>query len=240
MIARERLDGVVVCVGFDQRGRPQYPQIAVDCLNRGVHVFIEKPPAATAREVELMMRASEQSGKIVLCGLKRMFFQTTTKAKALIAEPEFGEPMTILLQREEQIPTMPEFAAFWSGAPDGSSVKFMDHFCHPASVLLHLAGMPQRMIYHRASFGSGVVTFEYDNGMVASMAFTHGGSGVAGGVERLYVIGTKYRTVVVENCRVICYQGPVAWRDWHDDRRLGTGISTRAIVQQRPVPAGLL
>jgi hypothetical protein len=41
------------------------------------------------------------------------------------------------------------------------------------------------------------------------MAFTKGGSGCAGGVERHTIVGTNWRTVVVENCRVYCFQGPV-------------------------------
>lgn len=211
MIGKEELDGVVVCVGFDKQGRPLYPQVASECMRLGVNVFIEKPPAATSDDVEIMMRASEETGKIVLCGLKRAFFQMTTKAKKLIDDSErFGDPMLLLLQREERIPTTDEFRDYWNGNPNKWTIKFLDHFCHPASVMLYLTGMPQRMIYHRATYGSGVVTFEYDSGMVASMSFTHGGSGVAGGVERVTVIGTKYQTVVIENCRVVCYQGPAA------------------------------
>ena len=210
MIERERLEGVVVCVNFDERGRPRYPRIAAECLAMGVDVFIEKPPAATAAEVETMMRVSRETGRIVLCGLKRAFFQTTTKAKQLIGEPDFGDLMVLLLQREEHIPTLDEMSDFAAGKPNAGAVRFLDHFCHPASVMLHLAGMPRRMIYHRAPFGSGVVTFEYEDGRLCSMTFTHGGSGVAGGVERVCAIGTKYRTVVIENCRVICFQGPAS------------------------------
>jgi predicted dehydrogenase len=210
MIRKEDLEAVFVCVGFDERGRPIYPRIAVECMKMGVHVFIEKPPAATAAEIEAMMAASDESGKIVLCGLKRMFFQMTTKAKKLIEEEEFGDPMLYLLQREEQIPTVEELERFQSGEDDPCTRQFLEHFCHPASVLLYLGGMPQRMIYHRARSGAGVVTFEYDDGRVASMSFTRGGSGVAGGVERVSIVGTGLRTVVVENCRVYCFQGPVS------------------------------
>jgi predicted dehydrogenase len=210
MIEKEDLDAVFICVSFDKRGRPIYPQLAVECMKMGVHVFIEKPPAATAVEIEAMMAASEESGKIVLCGLKRMFFQMTTKAKQLIEEEAFGDPMLYLLQREEQIPTVQEIALFRDGVNEPRARQFLDHFCHPASVLLYLGGMPQRMIYHRARSGAGVVTFEYDDGRVANMAFTRGGSGVAGGVERVSIVGTGLRTVVVENCRVYCFQGPVS------------------------------
>jgi predicted dehydrogenase len=229
MIDREELDAVAVCADFDETGRPRYPQIAVDCLRQGVNVFIEKPPAATVAGIESMMQASAETGKIALCGLKRMFFQMTTKVKKLIEDPEFGDPMLVLLQREEQIPTMAELATFWDGRPQQQAQRFLDHFCHPASVMLYLAGMPQRMIYHRAAHGSGVITFEYDDGKVANMAFTHGGSGVAGGVERVSVVGTKYRTVVAENCRVICFQGPVS------DTGVSEGYGNKPIYFTGPI-----
>ena len=208
MIDREQLDAVVLCLPYDNKGRPLYPKIGSDCLRRGVNVFFEKPPSATTAEVEGMMEATEQSGKVALCGLKRMFFQMTTKAKKLIDAPEFGEPMVAMLQREEAIPTVEEFEQFWSGTPNRPVGAFLDHFCHPASMLLYFFGMPQRMIYHRAKAGSGIVTFEYDDGKVASMFFTKGGSGVAGGVERHTIVGTGLQTVVIENCRVYCFQGP--------------------------------
>ncbi len=210
MIEKENLDAVFVVVGFDEQGRPIYPRIAAECMRMGVHVFIEKPPAATAADVELMIQASRETGKIVLCGLKRAFFQMTSKAKKLIDDREaFGDLQVLALQREEQIPTLDEQRQYWQGQTNGPMEKFLDHFCHPASVMLYLAGMPQRMIYHRAHGGAGLASFEYDDGKVASMVFTHGGSGVAGGVERVTAIGTKWQTVVVENCRVYCFQGPV-------------------------------
>jgi len=53
--------------------------------------------------------------------------------------------MVCLLQREEQIPTMDQLAVYWSGKYESSSLKFLDHFCHPASVMLYLMDMPQRM-----------------------------------------------------------------------------------------------
>jgi len=210
MIDEEELDAVAICVGFDEHGRPLYPEIGSDCLRRGVNVFFEKPPAATAAGIERMMGAAEESDKIALCGLKRMFFQMTTKAKKLIDGPDFGEPVLLLLQREECIPTREELEAFWDGEPLRPVVAFLDHFCHPASRMLYLSGMPQWMIYHRTCSGSGLVTFEYDNGRVASMAFTKGGSGVAGGVERVTIVGTRQRTVVIENCRVYWFQGPAS------------------------------
>ena len=47
MLEDEELDAAFICVGYDDRGRPLYPHLSVDCLQAGCHVWIEKPPAAS-------------------------------------------------------------------------------------------------------------------------------------------------------------------------------------------------
>ena len=208
MLDQEDLDAVFLVLGFDERGRPIYPQIAADCMRRGVHVWIEKPPAATTADVEGMMQASRETGKIVLCGLKRMFFQTHTKAKQLMSEEKFGDPMLVLLEREEILPTVEQLRAYFdAGQPVQETVRFLDHLCHPMSVLIYLLGMPDEMVYHRAANGAGAATFQYDGGAVASLLFTHGGCN-HGGNERLKITGTRQKGIVVENTRLYYFQGP--------------------------------
>lgn len=208
MIDKEDLDAVFVCVGYDAAGRPIYPQIAADCMRRGVHVWIEKPPAATTADVELMMQASEDTGRYVLCGLKRMFFQTHTKARKLMMEEKFGDAMLVQLAREELVPTVDEMNAFLNErTPVVTVQKFLDHVCHPLSVLLYLLDMPDRMAYYRSANGAGTAIFDYENGPTASLAFTYGGCN-HGGSERVTITGTRYRAIVVENTRLYYFQGP--------------------------------
>ena len=54
MLAREQLDAVFVVAGYDEHHRPRYPQLAMEAMRAGVHVWIEKPPAASLAEVEAM------------------------------------------------------------------------------------------------------------------------------------------------------------------------------------------
>ena len=51
MLQHETLDAVFVVTNYDAEGRPRYPAIATTAMQAGVHVWIEKPPAASADEM---------------------------------------------------------------------------------------------------------------------------------------------------------------------------------------------
>lgn len=88
MLERETLDAVFVVVGY--RKRPAYPAIALACLQAGVNVWIEKPPAASCAELETLRRVSVETGKLVGVGLKKMFFPANEKAMELTRRADFG------------------------------------------------------------------------------------------------------------------------------------------------------
>jgi predicted dehydrogenase len=49
MLERERLDAVFIIVGNDDRGRPMYPAVALDCLAAGCHAWWRSRPRPRAR-----------------------------------------------------------------------------------------------------------------------------------------------------------------------------------------------
>jgi predicted dehydrogenase len=205
MLAQERLDAVFIVVGYDSEGRPLYPRLATDCLNAGCHVWMEKPPAASCREVEGMMRAAGESGKQVMVGLKKMFLPANQKARALAYREEFGRISLLLLQYPQLIPTREEMIAYTSGGEIVRPVVgFLDHLCHPASLLLYLLGMPDGLYYERGQSGAGAATFTYASGTVASLAFTHGASKNAG-MERTTIVSDAGRQIVVDNNVKVSY-----------------------------------
>ncbi len=205
MVAKEKLDAVFVVVPFDGRGRPQYSAIAVDCLQAGVNVWIEKPPAATCADVEAMQQAARMSGKQVMTGFKRMFFQATEKAKALMSEPDFGEPTLVMLERSERLPTQEQFRRYLENGERISDVlHFLDHLCHPASTLVYLLGMPDRLFYERSSLGSGLITYCYEDGPLAGLTINFRDN-IAGGAERIKIVGTGGCTVIAENNERVYY-----------------------------------
>ncbi|MBI4979027.1 MAG: Gfo/Idh/MocA family oxidoreductase [Spirochaetes bacterium] len=209
MLAKEKLDAVFIVTGYDASGRPLYPAIAADCLNTGCHVWIEKPPAASCADIDIMRDASKKSGKHVVVGMKKMFFPANEKAKVLSAAPEFGCVSMAMLQYPQAIPTREEFVQYIEKKERVKSVvSFLDHQCHPVSLFIYLLGMPETLFYCRASSGAGSATFTYASGVVATLAFTHGTSR-NGGMEHTTVIGDKGQHITVENnTRVTLHRDP--------------------------------
>jgi len=208
MIAKEDLDAVFIVLPPAKRGGPLYPDIAAECLSAGVHVWTEKPPAMTCEEVERIHKAEKDSGKIYACGLKKMFMPANEKAKELISSPEFGNPSLIMLRYPQYIPTTEELTTFLTRESVHGCVGFLDHLCHPLSLLVMLAGMPSTLFYERAANGAGIATFTYASGAVASIALTAGDS-LNGGMERTVIVSDRGRHVTVENnIRVTLWRNP--------------------------------
>jgi predicted dehydrogenase len=197
MLREESLDAVFVVLPYNERGRPMYPEIAEACLKAGVHVWIEKPPAATTSQIELMADAARAAGKNVMVGFKKMFFPANEKARTLMGDAEFGEANLVLLQYPQYIPTRAEFEAYAGGARQ-EVVWFLDHLCHPVSLLIYLLGMPSSLYYERSATGAGAATFTFGSGAVAVLSLTHGQS-QNGGMERTTIVGDSGRHITVEN-----------------------------------------
>ncbi len=208
MLAEEELDAVFICTGYDSKGRPLYPGLTVDCLQADCHVWIEKPPAASCNDIELMQNAANAAKKNVVVGMKKMFFPANEKAKELMSNENFGTPQLVTLQYPQYIPSTEEFNDYIQNNKSNLVVTFLDHLCHPASLLIFLLGMPDVLHYERSCSGAGIATFRYISGTVASIIFTHGSS-QNGGMERTMIISDKGQHITVENnTRVTLHQIP--------------------------------
>ncbi len=208
MLAREDLDAVFICTGYDQRGRPTYPALACDCLQAGRHVWIEKPPAASSADVERMQAAARRADRVVGVGLKKMFMPANEKAKELISAPDFGPVTLATFQYPLGVPTPEEFDAYLTRGEPNRVVGFLDHLCHPMSLIVFLLGMPVSLHYRRGAGGSAAASFAFASGAVAALALPSGGSH-DGGMERTTIASSAGRHVLVENnIRVRLHRNP--------------------------------
>lgn len=215
MLAGEELDAVFIITGYDGEGRPSYPALTVECLRAGCHVWMEKPPAASCAEVEGMQQAAQSAGRTCVVGFKTMFFPANEKARELMSREDFGQPSVFTLQRPMHVPPKEELAAYiHGGQPVQPVVGFLDHICHPVSLLIYLAGMPDTLYYERSASGAAVATFGFASGAVASLALI-GGAAYEGGIERTLIVGDRGRHILVDNnVRVSYHRGPSRPRGW--------------------------
>lgn len=222
-------DAVFIIVRCDAQGRPLYPDLAVECLEAGYHVWLEKPPAATCADIERMQAAAARARRNAMVGMKKMFFPANEKARQILSSPEFGTPHLAMIQYPLYVPSPAEFARFFEGREDVGAVSgFVDHLVHPTSLLVYLLGMPQAMSYERSAAGAALATFGFAGGAIATIACTEGASW-RGGMERTFVAGQHGNHVVVDNnIRVTWYKGKLPGYGDSPDYYVGDAADTAA------------
>jgi predicted dehydrogenase len=68
---------------------------AVDCLNAGLHVLVEKPMATCVADAQRMIEASKRNRRVLAVGLVRRFYATTRFIKEVIDQRLFGSLRSI-------------------------------------------------------------------------------------------------------------------------------------------------
>lgn len=86
MLAHTEVDAVSIAV-------PNYlhAAIAVGCLEKGVHVLVEKPMALTARGAHIMMETAKAKGKVLFVGMNNRFRDDTRALKLMVQQGALGE-----------------------------------------------------------------------------------------------------------------------------------------------------
>lgn len=86
LLALEELDAVDICT-------PNYLHsvIAVEALNRGLHVFTEKPDAVSVAEAEKMKSAAEKNGKTLMAMRNNRYMPVSSFLKKYIGDGKMGE-----------------------------------------------------------------------------------------------------------------------------------------------------
>lgn len=202
MLKKEQLDAVFIVTNYDSDGTPQFMRLAQDCMRAGVHVWVEKPPSASVKEIEDTIKISKETGKFVLVGFKKCFFPAVEKAKAITQKEEFGKLSSIYTRYPQYIPSESDKA----DRANPAIIGFLDHLVHPMSILNFIMGKVHTLYFQRSDIGSGYGLFQFKNGATGVIHFAHGTSGTCP-LERLEVIGSG-ANVVVDNGIKLTYYRP--------------------------------
>ena len=207
MLASENPELVFIVTNYDSRYRPVFPALAIDCMRAGAHVWIEKPPAGTSEEVREMIRVSSETGRHVAVGFKKMFAPANLKAKALCTRPEFGRINCVTARYPQALPPYEE------RCDDKKMVGFLDHFVHPHSLLLLLAGPLESLFVTRSASGAATVALQFKSGAIGNLIFSNGQS-CTSFFERTEIIGDRENVVVDNNIRVTLYRSGRRTQDY--------------------------
>lgn len=200
MLSAEKPDAVFIVAAFHKDGRVQATEIALDALRMGVHVWMEKPTAATVREIEQLMDASRQSGRYIMTGMKKIFFPSIVKAKEIIASPEFGRASSLYIRYPQKMPDA-------ETRKDLSRTKsLLSHIFHPGSIIQYLMGNIRHITYEWEPFNGGTITsIQFVSGAIGTLHLAAGASG-SSPLERVEVIGEGANVVVDNGVKLTYYR----------------------------------
>ena len=85
MLADESLDGVVVAVPHRA-----HHAVSAQCLNRGLHVMLEKPMTLTASDADDLLTRASACGAEVIVGYPWNFTRTAVRARDVLSSMQLG------------------------------------------------------------------------------------------------------------------------------------------------------
>ena len=157
MLEAEELDAVSICTY-----NCQHAPCAIDALEHGVHVMLEKPFTVTTEEAVEVMRAEKKSGKILTIGFQPRMSVNMQRIKQIVESGELGKVYYIQSGggRRAGIPT--PYGTSFIAKDTGGIGAMGDIGCYSLDMLLNAVGYPKPLTvtgYTSDFFGKDPVTY---------------------------------------------------------------------------------
>lgn len=198
LIATPGLDAVGMAVGPDQ-----HLAFGLAALERGLPVFMEKPPSGTAAGARQLFEASEKSGKPLLVGFMKRYSVGNKIAKNILASGRFGDVLG-LTGYYMTAPGYFEGNVDYTGFLLHHCVHYMDLVSHLVSPVVGMNARkvektPGRILFH--------VGFDFECGAIGTIAM---GTAQSRGtpVERIEIMGDHQRIEVEDVVEVRWNRNP--------------------------------
>ena len=204
ILADPAVTGVVIAAPAEAHG-----DLAIQALDAGKHVFVEKPLALTVDEAEGVLAAAEKAGRILMVGHLLQYHPAFIKLVEMVRAGELGQLQYLYSNRLNLGKIRREENALWSFAP------------HDISMILGLVGDEPTAV--RAEGGS------YLHDVIADVTTTH--LTFPGGVQahvfvswlhpfkeqKLVVVGDKAMAVFNDGepweQKLLVYPHRIDWQD---------------------------
>ena len=189
MYSQEALDAVFLCVGARL-----HSALAIEALDAGIHVWMEKPIAVRASQVEEVIR--HRGDRICMVGFKKAGMPAARKSKRLAEQLGGMElltatyPMTIPGNGEQIL-------------EKGETPNWLLNGVHPLSFLVYMGGRAERVCAMTGKSGTGAFFIEFENGVTACINMT---PQIQPNCERYGVYGQGWH-IEVDNRRVTLRKG---------------------------------
>jgi predicted dehydrogenase len=200
MLAAEKPDGVIVCVGPEQHAR-----LAAQIMELGYPVHTEKPPASTAADALNVARVSQRTGMLCSTAFKKRYNVAYSRAKEWLQAFSPEDLYSISVDYAS--------AQYKNDSPRTSFL--LDFAIHLIDLVGYLYGDVQRVCAFAKGLDSYAVSLLFANGAVGSMNLNCGRSfSVPTEEVEITVRGGNFMTVHNSSCWRIAESGqPKEWRE---------------------------
>ena len=121
LLAADDVDAVVIATPV-----PTHYPLARAALEAGKHVFVEKPPAMQAAEMEELIELADTRGLVLMPGHLLLYHPAVQKLKELIDDGELGEVLVVYGNRQNLGKIRTDENALWSlGVHDLSVIQYL-------------------------------------------------------------------------------------------------------------------
>jgi len=170
--------------------------IAIDCLESGCHVLVEKPMAIHVAEADAMIDAATRTGRLLAISFQQRFRPEVQAARRLIQTGQLGA-----IQHVELAATWTRTATYyrmgaWRGtwAGEGGGV-LMNQAPHDLDLICYLIGIPSRVVAWTRNLLHPIETEDTVQAMLewsdGALGAVHISTAEAGQPQRLDVMGTN-------------------------------------------------
>ena len=203
MLDNEEIDAVFVV------GPPQmHTELGIACLEKGYHVFTEKPTATNLADAKRMAETAERVGKFTQVGHMLRHGPATKAAKKVMESEEFGNP--IFVESKYFVPG--PRGSIW-GAPTLDWTYMLVQAVHPVDWARHIMGDIVSLSAKRGLGRNGAVSYvvavEFANGAAGLINMTSAAPFV---VAELEAVGDAGTFLHIDNMIRMRYQGG-SWKE---------------------------
>jgi myo-inositol 2-dehydrogenase/D-chiro-inositol 1-dehydrogenase len=198
LLATPGLDAIGMAVGPQQ-----HLEFGLKALQRGLGVFVEKPPASDASGARQLLAASEKSGKPVVVGFMKRYSVGNKIAKNVLQSGRFGRVLGLT-------GTYMTAPGYFAGNVDYSGF-FLHHCVHYMDLAAHLVSPIKTLSARKVEASPGRVLFhvalDFDCGAVGTIVM---GTVQSRGApcERIELMGDHTRLEIDDVVQVKFHRNP--------------------------------
>lgn len=236
------VDAVIIC-----SENSKHAEHAIAAAKAGKHILCEKPISTNVKDAKAMIEAANENNVKLMIAFPCRFHAVAQSMKERIASGEFGDIIAINGTNRGSNPdgwfVEPEFAG--GGAVMDHTVHVVDvmRWFMPGAEVKEVYAEVDRKFHNIPSDDCGLLTFEFNNGVIASLdpSWSRSKSFPVWGDLTLEIVGTK------GVARVDLYKENVTlhsddtmkttWENWgsNSDQALIDGF-VKSVIEDLPVP----